>query len=98
MDHVHHTGCHVTFRLHSTLAYSEFDTLFLLLYTLEYSQFPHSEIVWLQSEQCSDACLSWSVLFACFSVVVMVEVINCCGLSLKSPQLIQLSSSGLFSM
>ena len=35
VDHVHHTGCHVTFRIHSTLAYSEFDTLFLLLYTLD---------------------------------------------------------------
>ena len=28
------TGCHITFRIHSMLAYSEFDTLFLSLYTL----------------------------------------------------------------
>ena len=34
-----YTGCHVTFRIHSTLAYSEFDTLFLLLYTLVYAKY-----------------------------------------------------------
>ena len=28
VDHVYRTGCHVTFRIHSTLAIAKFDTLF----------------------------------------------------------------------
>ena len=34
MDHVYRTGCHVTFRIHSTFAIAKFDTLFSLLCTL----------------------------------------------------------------
>ena len=34
VDHVYRTGCHVTFRMHSTLAIAKFDTLSPLLCTL----------------------------------------------------------------
>ena len=37
MDHVYHTGCHITFRIHSTLAIREFDTLLsLFMYSCLY--------------------------------------------------------------
>jgi len=34
VDHVHYSRCHVTFRIHSTLARAKFDTVFSCITTL----------------------------------------------------------------